>query len=67
METSTSKIQIMPELFGMSVHSYVTLTDTDEGAVLYGNFPSLDEAMAWAKQLTNAKIVPVYYPAYNRG
>jgi hypothetical protein len=51
----------------MGVAGYITLTNTDEGLVPYGTFPSLDEAMAWAKQLTNAEIVPVYHPAYNRG
>jgi hypothetical protein len=51
----------------MGVAGYITLTNTDEGLVPYGTFPSLDEAMAWAVQLTNAEIVPVYYPAYNRG
>jgi len=67
METSTSSIKVTPPLSGMGVAGYVTLTDTDEGAVLYGNFPSLDEAMAWAVQLDNAEIVPVYYPVYSRG
>jgi hypothetical protein len=57
----------MPPLSGMGVAGYITFTNTDEGAVLYGNFPSLDEAMAWAKQLTNAEILPLYHPAYNRG
>jgi len=60
-------VKITEPLKGMSVHSYITLTDTDEGLVPYGTFPSIDEAMAWAEQLTNAVIVPVYYPGYNRG
>jgi len=67
MAHSTSKVEITPVLYGQDVHSYVTLTKTDEGAVLYGTFTSLDEAMVWAKQLINAEIIPVYYPAYNRG
>ena len=46
---------------------YTTETDTDEGTVRYGTFPTVDEALEWAKQLDNAEIVPVYYPAYNRG
>jgi hypothetical protein len=62
-----STVKITEPLKGMSVHSYITLTDTDEGLVAYGTFPSLDEAMAWAEKLTNAVIVPVYYPGYNRG
>ena len=67
METSTSSIKVTPPLSGMGVAGYATLTNTDEGAVYYGTFPSLDEAMAWAVQLTNAEIVTVYHPAYNRG
>lgn len=67
MATSTSKVEVTPALYGMDVHSYITLTETDEGLVPYGTFATLDEAMIWAKQLTNATIVPVYYPAYNRG
>jgi hypothetical protein len=66
--TSTSKeIKIHEPLRGMWVMGYITETTTDEGTVRYGTFPSLDEAQAWAVQLINAEIVPVYYPAYNRG
>lgn len=46
---------------------YITETDTDEGTVRYGTFPTLDEALEWAVKLDNAEIVPIYYPAYNRG
>ena len=67
MATSTSSIKVTPPLSGMGVAGYITLTKTDEGLVPYGTFATLDEAMVWAKQLTNATIVPVYYPAYNRG
>jgi hypothetical protein len=62
-----STIKVTEPLKGMSIHGYITLTNTDEGLVPYGTFPSLDEAMAWAEQLTNAEIVPLYYPGYNRG
>jgi hypothetical protein len=62
-----STIKVTEPLKGMGVAGYITLTDTDEGLVPYGTFPSLDEAMAWAEQLTNAEIVPVYHPGYNRG
>jgi hypothetical protein len=51
----------------MGVMCYITETDTDEGTVRYGTFPTLDEALEWAVKLDNAEIVPVYYPAYNRG
>jgi hypothetical protein len=67
MATSTSKIEVTPVLYGQDFHSYITITKTDEGLVPYGTFPTLDEAMDWAKKLDNATIVPVYYPAYNRG
>lgn len=60
-------IKVTEPLKGMGIHNYITLTNTDEGLVTYGTFPSLDEAMDWAKQLINAEIVPLYYPAYNRG
>ena len=60
-------IKVTEPLKGMGIHSYITLTNTDEGLVTYGTFLSLDEAMDWAKQLINAEIVPLYYPAYNRG
>lgn len=66
--TSTSRdIKIHTALKGMGVEGYITETDTDEGVVRYGTFSTLDEALEWAKQLDNAEIVPVYYPAYNRG
>jgi len=66
--TSTSKeIKIAEPLWGMWVMGYITETDTDEGTVRYGTFPTLDEALEWAVKLDNAEIVPVYYPAYNRG
>jgi hypothetical protein len=66
--TSTSKeIKIAEPLWGMGVMCYITETDTDEGTVRYGTFPTLDEALEWAAKLDNAEIVPVYYPAYNRG
>lgn len=67
MVTSTSSIPIESTLKGMWVSGYMTMTDTDEGLVCYGAFPSLDEAKDWAKKLDNAKIIPVYYPSYNRG
>lgn len=67
MEHSTSSIKVTQPLKGMWVASYITLTITDEGLVPYGTFPSLDEAMAWAVQLDNAEVIPLYYPAYNRG
>jgi len=51
----------------MGVEGYITETKTDEGLVHYGIFPTLDKALDWAKQLDNAEVVPVYYPAYNRG
>ena len=66
--TSTSKeIKIHEPLWGMWVMGYITETTTDEGTVRYGTFPTIEEALVWAKQLTNAEIVAVYYPAYNRG
>jgi hypothetical protein len=67
MATSTSSIKVTKPIKGMGYLGYVTLTNTDEGLVPYGTFPSLDEAMAWAVQLDNAEIVPVYYPVYSRG
>jgi hypothetical protein len=67
MEHSTSKVRVIPALKGMGAHCFITLTKTDEGLVPYGTFISLDEAMAWAVKLDNAEIIPVYYPAYNRG
>ena len=66
--TSTSKdIKIRATILGMGVEGYITETKTDEGLVHYGIFPTLDKALNWAKQLDNAEVVPVYYPAYNRG
>lgn len=67
MEPSTSKVTVSEPLKGMWVSSYITVTKTDEGLVRYGSFPSLEEAHLWAAQLDNAEIVPLYYPAYNRG
>jgi len=68
ISTSTSKdIKIRATIWGMGVEGYITETKTDEGLVHYGIFPTLDKALDWAKQLDNAEVVPVYYPAYNRG
>ena len=66
--TSTSKdVKVLPALWGMGVSGYATETNTDEGVVRYGTFSTLDEALEWAAKLDNAEIVPIYYPAYNRG
>ena len=66
--TSTSKdIKTHEPLRGMWVMGYITETATDEGTVRYGTFPTVDEAIDWATKLDNAEVVPVYYPAYNRG
>ena len=66
--TSTSKeIKIHEPLRGMWVMGYITETITDSGTVRYGTFPTIEEAQHWAVQLTNAEIVAVYHPAYNRG
>jgi hypothetical protein len=66
--TSTSKeIKIHEPLRGMWVMGYITETITDEGTVRYGTFSTIEEALVWAKQLINAEVVAVYYPAYNRG
>lgn len=68
MERSTSsKIKTNIPLLGMWVNCFMTITDTDEGKVCYGTFPTMTEAYEWAEKLDNAEIVPVYYPAYNRG
>lgn len=66
--TSTSKdIKIHEPLWGMWVMGYITETNTDEGTVRYGTFPTVEEALDWAAKLDNAEVVAVYYPAYNRG
>lgn len=63
----TTDIQVNHEPNGMMIHGYITLTDTIEGVVSYGLFKDLEEATAWAKQLTNATIQAVCVPTHNRG
>lgn len=53
---------------GQWVANYITATVLDDGGiVLYGSFPTADEAVAWGKNLTNATVHPVYVPSFNRG
>ena len=61
------EIVIQKSLPGMWVDSYVTVTETDEGTVLYGPFATSEVAYEWAEKLINATVSPVYAPAYNRG
>jgi hypothetical protein len=60
-------IKLTLPLEGMSVGGYITSTRTEEGVVFYGVFDTVDKAQAWAKNLVNANIEPIYIPAFNRG
>lgn len=64
----TNKITVIKPFDGQEIVGWITstLTDTD-GIILYGMFPTSDEAMIWAKQLLNATVYPIHRPAYNRG
>lgn len=62
------KIDVIPPFDGQEIVGWVTSTLTDtNGIILYGLFPTSDEAMVWASQLLNATIYPIHRPAYNRG
>jgi hypothetical protein len=64
----TEQIQVTTPLFGQWVSGWVTSTQTDShGVVFYGPFPSKSEAIAWASNLINAVVEPVYYPDTNAG
>lgn len=62
------QIEITTPLFGHQVSGWITSTQTEsDGVVFYGPFPDREEALAWAKNLINAVIEPVYYPSFNAG
>ena len=62
------KIDVIQPFDGQEIVGWVTSTLTDtNGIILYGIFPTSDEAMVWASQLLNATIYPIHRPAYNRG
>ena len=76
MTTSTSvsngrladHIQVTTPLFGQWVSGWITSTQTDShGVVFYGPFPTKSEAIAWAGNLINAVVEPVYHPSFNAG
>ena len=76
MTTSTSasnsrladRIQVTTPLFGQWVSGWITSTQTDShGVVFYGPFSAKSEAIAWAENLINAVVEPVYYPDTNAG
>ena len=62
-----SKVTEDKALRGMWLDSYVTLTETDEGTILYGPFDFVEEARHWANNLVSARVLPVYVPSHNRG
>ena len=61
-------VEIMPILFGQEVSGWITSTQTStDGVIYYGPFATTDEAVAWANNLINAVVEPVYHPSFNRG
>lgn len=51
-----------------AVACYITATVLEDGGlVLYGSFPTTEEAVKWGENLLNATIHPVYVPTFNRG
>ena len=62
------QVHITTPLFGQWVSGWITSTQTDShGVVFYGPFPTKSEAVAWAQNLINAVVEPVYHPTHNAG
>ena len=62
------KISVTPVLYGQEVAGWITSTQTSsDGVIYYGPFATTDEAVAWAQNLINAVVEPVYHPSFNRG
>jgi hypothetical protein len=62
----TNNIPIAEVIAGQEIAGYVTKTNAHD-TIIYGVFATTDEALAWAKNLANATIEPIYIPAFNRG
>jgi hypothetical protein len=58
-------------LAGMLVAGYTVIyfpEDINEHSVMYGMFPTIDDAHAWANKLEgNISIHQIYSPTHNRG
>jgi hypothetical protein len=75
MESTTTDIRVHGQdvrvtqaTFGQKVSGWITSTQTSTGEMAYyGLFPTVEEALEWAKVLENATIEPVYCMAYSAG
>lgn len=53
---------------GQKVEGWVTITHTTEdGNIVYGPFPTKQEAERWLSNLISGEVRPIYTPAFNRG
>lgn len=65
---TNKSITIIEPLLGQMVGGWITITQIDiDSTVIYGPFDTMEKAVAWARNLTNASIEPVYVPSFNRG
>lgn len=52
---------------GMSVEGWATLGTYADSVVIYGVFPTKEEAEKWASNLVSGDVHPIYSPMWNRG
>jgi len=65
---TNKSITIIEPLSGQMVGGWITITQIDiDSTVIYGPFDTMEKAVSWARNLTNASIEPVYVPSFNRG
>jgi hypothetical protein len=65
--TTTSDIKIIEPAKGQWVSGWVTSTQTSSGDLMYGPFDTMEQAVAWAHNLTSAVVLPVYVATMNQG
>ena len=67
IKTSTSDIKIIEPAKGQWISGWITSTQTSSGDVMYGPFDTVEQATAWANNLTSAVVMPVYVATTNQG
>lgn len=52
---------------GQMVEGWVTLTNTGDENIIYGPFPTKQEAETWLLNLIGGEVRPIFTPTFSRG
>jgi hypothetical protein len=67
IKTSTSDIKVIEAGKGQLIAGWIASTQTSSGDLMYGPFADKENAIHWATKMTNAIVMPIYYPMWNQG